>query len=89
MQQQMRGTMNFNGRQMQFGNFDEMMRLHNQMQNPFNPSAGNPFRGSININGKTIQFKTREEFEAARRTAFGPAADFGAGDFLEIRKAPR
>lgn len=89
MRQQMRGSMNFNGRQMQFGNFDEVMRLHNQMRNQVGSNAGNQFSGSININGKEIQFKTREEFEAARKAAFGAAANFGAGDFSNKRRPPR
>jgi len=94
MQNKMRGTMNFNGRQMQFGNFDEVMRLHNQLRNQVTPNAGTPnapapFSGSININGKVIQFKTREEFEAARRTAFGPAANFGAGDIFNRQRGPK
>lgn len=88
MQQKMRGTMNFNGRQMQFGNLDEVMRLHNQLQSQLNIRAGTPFNGSIDINGKVIQFQTREEFEAARRAAFGPAANFGAGDIFERQAGP-
>lgn len=88
MQQKMRGTMNFNGRQMQFGNLDEVMRLHNQLQSQLNIRAGTPFNGSIDINGKVIQFQTREEFEAARRAAFGPAANFGAGDIFERQTGP-
>lgn len=89
LQRQMRGTMNFNGRQMQFGNLDEVMRLHNQIQNQPNTNAGTPFSGSININGKVIQFTTQEEFEAARRAAFGPAANFGAGDMFDMQRGPR
>ena len=89
MRQQMRGSMNFNGRQMQFGNFDEVMRLHNQLRNQAGSNTGNQFSGSININGKEIQFKTREEFEAARKAAFGAAANFGAGDFSNKRRPPR
>lgn len=88
MQEKMRGTMNFNGRQMQFGSLDEVMRLHNQLRNQPNIDAGTPFSGSININGKVIQFKTREEFEAARRAAFGPAANFGAGDIFDRQRRP-
>lgn len=89
LQSKMRGTMNFNGRQMQFGNLDEVMRLHNQLQNQFNANQADSFNGSININGKVIQFKTKEEFEAARRTAFGPAADFGAGAIRGTQRGRR
>lgn len=89
MQKQMRGTMNFNGQQMLFGNLDEVMRLQNQLQNQLNFNAATPFKGSIKINGEVIQFKTREEFEAARRTAFGPAANFGAGDISKGQRGPR
>lgn len=89
MRQQMRGSMNFNGRQMQFGNFDEVMRLHNQLQNQIGTNTGNQFNGSININGKEIQFKTREEFEAARKAAFGAAANFGAGDFSNRHRSQK
>ncbi len=89
MQGKMRGTMNFNGRQMPFGNLDEVMRLHNQLQNQLNIDDATPFKGSININGKVIEFKTQEEFEAARRTAFGPAATFGAGDIFDRKSGPR
>jgi hypothetical protein len=88
MQRQMRGTMNFNGRQMQFGNLDEVMRLHNQIRNQPNTNAGASFTGSINVNGRIIRFETREEFEAARRAAFGPAANFGAGDILDMQHGP-
>ena len=88
MQAQMRGTMNFNGRQMQFGNFDEVMRLHNQLPSQIGSNAETSFTGSININGKVIQFKTREEFEAARKSAFGAAANFGAGDFSNRKRPP-
>ncbi|MEP3481590.1 MAG: FecR family protein [Fuerstiella sp.] len=89
LQGNMSGSMSFNGRQMQFGNFDEVMRLHNQLQNQFNANQADSFNGSININGKVIQFKTREEFEAARRKAFGPAANFGAGDLRDTRDGPK
>ena len=89
LQNKMRGTMNLNGRQMQFGNLDEVMRLHNQLRNQLNSNAATPFNGSINVNGQVIKFSTREEFEAARRTAFGPAANFGAGDVSDMQNGPR
>lgn len=89
LQRKIRGTMNFNGREMQFGNFDDVMRLHNQLQNQLKANQAASFTGSININGKVIQFKTREEFEVARRAAFGPAANFGAGDILDTQRGPR
>ncbi|MEZ6121967.1 MAG: hypothetical protein R3C49_02185 [Planctomycetaceae bacterium] len=89
MQENMRGTMNLNGRQIPFSNLDEVMRLHSQLGNQLNMKVGMPFNGSININGKVIQFKTLEEFESARRAAFGPAANFGAGDLLDMQRGPR
>ncbi|MCA9064291.1 MAG: FecR domain-containing protein, partial [Planctomycetaceae bacterium] len=91
MQNSMRGSMNLNGREVQFGNLQEIMRLQQQMLN--NPPNGTTFNdsnfsGSINVNGKVITFRTREEYEAARRAAFGPAATFGAGDVFEGRRLP-
>ena len=43
---------------------------------------------SLKINGKVIQFETREEFETARRAAFGAAANFGAGEISEKQPGP-
>lgn len=91
-----RGTMQLNGAEVQFGSFEEVMKLQQQMLERMRLPGGAPvdvpgadFSGSININGKVISFRTREEYESARRTAFGAAANFGAGDFFERRKSPR
>ena len=88
MQHNMQGTMKLNGQEMQFGNLQDVMRLQNgmleKMQNSGNDSIESNFNGSININGKVMTFKTREEYEAARRAAFGPAATFGIGDVFGI-----
>lgn len=90
----MQGTMQLNGEQIQFGSFEDVMKLQQQMMERMQIPSGDTvnfpesnFSGSININGKVITFKTREEYESARRTAFGAAANFGAGDFLELRKS--
>lgn len=87
MQENMQGTMNLNGQEMQFGSLQDVMRLQQQMlenaQKAGSNSGQSSFGGSINVNGKIITFKTREEFEAARRAAFGPAATFGIGDVFE------
>lgn len=94
MQKNVHGTMQLNGAEVQFGNFEDVLRLQQQMMERMQISGGEPvnfressFTGSININGKVIKFKTREEYESARRSAFGAAANFGAGDFLERRKS--
>lgn len=91
-----RGTMQLNGAEVQFGSFEEVMKLQQQMLERMRLPGGAPvdvpgadFSGSININGKVISFRTREEYESARRTAFGAAANFGAGDFFDRRKSPR
>ncbi|MCA9038205.1 MAG: hypothetical protein KDA91_23935, partial [Planctomycetaceae bacterium] len=87
MQKNMQGTMNFNGQEMPFGNLQDVMRMQRQMLENVQRAGGNSgnpnFTGSINVNGKVITFKTREEYEAARQTAFGPAATFGIGDVFE------
>lgn len=84
MQNNMQGTMSLNGQEMQFGNLQDVMRLQSEMLENVQKSGGNSsesnFKGSINVNGKIMNFNTREEYEAARRTAFGPAATFGIGD---------
>lgn len=92
MNRNVKGTMQLNGAEVQFGNFDDVMKLQQQMLERMQIPGGDPvnfpesnFSGSININGKVITFKTREEYEAARRTAFGAAANFGAGDVLRPR----
>lgn len=86
MQNQMQGTMNLNGQEMQFGSMQDVMRMQNQMLETVRRAGGRSvesnFSGSFNVNGKVITFKTREEYEAARQTAFGPAATFGIGDVL-------
>lgn len=86
MQNNMQGTMNMNGQEMPFGNLQDVMRMQQQMLENVQKSSGNSgesgFSGSINVNGKIITFKTREEYEAARQAAFGPAATFGIGDVL-------
>ncbi|MFO0976977.1 MAG: FecR family protein [Planctomycetaceae bacterium] len=92
MHRNVQGTMQLNGAEVQFGNFEDVMKLQQQMLERMQIPNGDPanftgssFSGSININGKVITFKTREEYEAARRTAFGAAANFGAGDVLRPR----
>ncbi len=92
MQKNMQGTMNFNGQEMPFGSLQDVMRMQRQMLENVQKAGGNSgessYRGSINVNGKVINFKTREEYEAARQAAFGPAATFGIGDvFEEDRKS--
>lgn len=92
MNQNVQGTMQLNGAEVQFGNFEDVMKLQQQMLDRMQIPGGDPvnfpesnFSGSFNVNGKVITFKTREEYEAARRTAFGAAANFGAGDVLRPR----
>ncbi|MEZ6057883.1 MAG: FecR family protein [Planctomycetaceae bacterium] len=84
MQKSMQGTMNFNGQEMQFGSMQDVMRMQRQMlenlQRAGSNSGESTFTGSISVNGKVMTFKTREEYEAARQAAFGPAATFGIGD---------
>jgi hypothetical protein len=84
MQHNMRGSMKLNGQEMQFGSLQDVMQLQNRMLENAQKAGGNSgesgFSGSINVNGKLIMFKTREEYEAARRAAFGPAATFGIGE---------
>lgn len=88
------GTMQLNGAEVKFGNIEDVLRLQQQIMERIQIPVGEPmnfpetsFTGSININGKVIQFRTREEYEAVRRSAFGAAANFGAGDFRERRKS--
>jgi hypothetical protein len=90
----MQGTMQLNGAEVKFGNIEDVLRLQQQIMERMQIPGGKPvtvpessFTGSININGKVIQFRTREEYESVRRSAFGAAANFGAGDFLERRKS--
>ncbi|MBL8812570.1 MAG: FecR domain-containing protein [Planctomycetaceae bacterium] len=92
MHRNVQGTMQLNGAEVPFGNFDDVMKLQQQMMERMQIPGGDPanlpgtsFTGSININGKVINFKSREEYEEARRTAFGAAANFGAGDVLRPR----
>lgn len=89
MQKSMQGTMSVNGQEMQFGNLQDVMRLQQKMLHDIQRTGSSPgefgFKGSINVNGKTMTFKTREEYEAARKAAFGPAATFGIGDILGER----
>lgn len=84
MQKNMQGTMDLNGQKMRFGSLQDVMRMQQQMLENVQKAGNNPskssFNGSINVNGKIITFKTREEYEAARQAAFGPAATFGIGD---------
>lgn len=86
MQKSMQGTLNVNGQEMKFGSVQDIMRLQHQMlqnvQTAGSNSGESNFQGSINVNGKTMTFKTREEYEVARRAAFGPAATFGIGDVM-------
>ena len=86
------GTMQLNGAEIPFGNFDDVMKLQQQMLQRMRIPGGDPvnltessFTGSIRINGKVIHFQSREEYEEARRAAFGAAANFGAGDVLKRR----
>jgi hypothetical protein len=94
MHENMQGTMQLNGAEVKFGNIEDVLRLQQQIMERMQIPGGKPvtvpessFTGSININGKVIQFRTREEYESVRRSAFGAAANFGAGDFLERRKS--
>lgn len=93
MQRNMQGTMKLNGQEMQFGSLQDVMRLQNRMfeqvQKAGNNSSEWGFSGSININGKVMTFKSREEYEAARRAAFGPGATFGIGDVFGIDSVDR
>lgn len=93
MQQNMQGTMKMNGQEMQFGSLQDVMLMQHQMLENVQKAGSNKgessFSGSFNVNGKVITFKTREEYEAARRAAFGPAATFGIGDVLGIDPANR
>ncbi|XZE56547.1 FecR domain-containing protein [Planctomycetaceae bacterium SH139] len=93
MQDNMQGTMKLNGQEMQFGSLQDVMRMQNGMLQRMQKLGGNSnspnFSGSININGKLMTFKTREEYEAARQAAFGPAATFGIGDVFGIDPANR
>ncbi|MCA8999450.1 MAG: FecR domain-containing protein, partial [Planctomycetaceae bacterium] len=86
MQKNMQGTMNVNGQEMQFRSLQDVMRMQHQMLENVQQAGGNSgessFRGSIIVNGKVMTFRTREEYEAARQAAFGPAATFGIGDVL-------
>ncbi|MFM7166127.1 MAG: FecR family protein [Planctomycetaceae bacterium] len=94
MQKNVRGKMQLNGAEVEFGSFEDALQLQQQMLERMQIPRGAPLRlpdsnfsGSININGKIIAFRTREEYESARRSAFGAAANFGAGDFFERRKS--
>lgn len=88
MQQNMRGSMRLNGSEVQFGSMQDVMRLQDRMLQQMNGAIQNAtqsnFRGSINVNGRELKFTSREEYEAARRAAFGSAATFGAGDVLRL-----
>jgi hypothetical protein len=92
MHRNVQGTMQLNGAEIPFGNFDDVMKLQQQMLQRMRIPGGDPvnltessFTGSIRINGKVIHFQSREEYEEARRAAFGAAANFGAGDVLKRR----
>jgi hypothetical protein len=94
MQKNVRGKMQLNGAEVEFGSFEDALQLQQQMLERMQIPRGAPLSlpdsdvsGSININGKIIAFRTREEYESARRSAFGAAANFGAGDFFERRKS--
>lgn len=93
MQDNMQGFMKLNGQEMQFGSLQDVMRMQNgmlqRMQKLGVNSNASSFSGSINVNGKVMTFKTREEYEAARQAAFGPAATFGIGDVLGAEPANR
>lgn len=69
------------------------MRLQHQIlesaQKAGSNSSESSFSGSINVNGKLMTLKTREEYDAARRTAFGPAATFGFDDVYGDRSDSR
>lgn len=86
LQQNMRGSMRVNGSEVPFGSMQDVMRLQDRMRQQMNQATGSSaqsnFRGSINVNGRVLKFTSREEYEAARRAAFGSAATFGAGDVL-------
>ncbi|MEQ9410234.1 MAG: FecR family protein [Fuerstiella sp.] len=88
MQHNMQGTMKLNGQEMQFGSLQDVMRLQygmlEQVQEAGINASESSFSGSINVNGKVMTFRTREEYEAARKAAFGPAATFGIGDILGV-----
>lgn len=79
------GSFNVNGVEIPFSNLSEVMSVQQSMQNQILKQNGNPlqpnmpFSGAIIINGKSQQFRSLEEYDAARREAFGSAAAFGAG----------
>ncbi len=86
----MQGSVTVNGVEVGFGNLEEAMRLQQKIHEEFlrkfgsgsfsQASAGSQsFAGSLSINGKVMTFTSREEYEAAKRELFGPAAAFGAG----------
>lgn len=86
MQRNMQGTMNLNGQELQFGSLQDVMRMQHRMlenvQKAGDINGESSFTGSLSVNGKVMTFKTREEYEAARRAAFGPAATFGIGELF-------
>ncbi|MEZ6094457.1 MAG: FecR family protein [Pirellulaceae bacterium] len=90
MQHNMQGSMELNGQEMQFNNLQDVIRLQGglleKLQIDGNTSSNSSFSGTINVNGKVMTFKNREEYEAARKAAFGSAATFGIGDVFG--KAP-
>ncbi|MBX3416132.1 MAG: FecR domain-containing protein [Pirellulaceae bacterium] len=87
------GTMMLNGLEFSFGNFNEVVRLQNQLQQQFAPfgqwQQGNDdrnprqqeifggFRGTLIINGQRRDFDSAAEYQAALKELLGPAADFG------------
>lgn len=93
MQKNMQGSMKVNGREIQFGSLRDVMHLQQRMldnvPNVNGDAIESSFSGSINVNGKVMTFKTREEYDAARRAAFGPAAVFGVGDVFGERSTEK
>jgi hypothetical protein len=82
------GSVNVNGSEIPFQNLNDVMMLQQSIRKQLaSPSGQNtlpadiPFSGTITINGQVRKFTSFEEYDAARREAFGPSATFGAGWF--------
>ena len=87
------GSIELNGKEIQFDNFNEAVRAQNKILAQFAPSpdlppaadvaqpnppaAAGDFRGSIFINGQRRDFDSLEQYQAAMKELMGPAADFG------------
>jgi hypothetical protein len=87
------GSIELNGKEFQFDNFNEAVRAQNKILAQFAPSPDLPpaaevaqpnppdaaghFRGSLFIKGERRDFDSLEQYQAAMRELMGPAADFG------------